>query len=399
MAALSRWNVPVDDSGGDALADTPLGVFARLVAEAALDGLAPVKLLAHAQASAVPERTRWAVAALERAILRGPRPKAGTEGLRLALGRFREELDRLRRRSSELHRSDPRTEMKDAELDAAEALVAQLKDALAPLETLGATPRAVRRDRAAASRGDGRAARSRPGDATETRELDAIFDTILQGGRIAVRPGDYAEMFQAALADGGVVRPREQDVRVRIYGPLEARLQNVDRMVLGGLTEGMWPPETRADPWLSRPMRQDARPRPAGAAHRPVGARFRAGAGREGDRADPRGAGGGRADGGLALRAAARGGGGRGSDGMQRSRAARNISPGRARSTDRTDGRSPIDAPGADAAARGAAQVAVGDRDRDAAARSVFDLCASTCCGCARSTRSTRRSARATAAP
>ena len=86
--------------------------------------------------------------------------------------------------------------------------------------------------------------------------MTAIFDTITDGGRIAVRPADYAEMFQAALADGGVVRSREQDVRVRIYGPLEARLQTVDLMVLGGLTEGVWPPETRADPWLSRPMRQ-----------------------------------------------------------------------------------------------------------------------------------------------
>ena len=46
LAALARWNVPVDDSGGDALADTPAGVFARLAAEAALDGLAPVTLLA-----------------------------------------------------------------------------------------------------------------------------------------------------------------------------------------------------------------------------------------------------------------------------------------------------------------------------------------------------------------
>jgi ATP-dependent helicase/nuclease subunit B len=44
-------------------------------------------------------------------------------------------------------------------------------------------------------------------------------------------------------------------VRVRIYGPLEARLQKVDRVVLGGLVEGVWPPETRPDPWLSRPMR------------------------------------------------------------------------------------------------------------------------------------------------
>ena len=36
LAALARWNVPVDDSGGDALPDTPAGVFARLAAEAAL---------------------------------------------------------------------------------------------------------------------------------------------------------------------------------------------------------------------------------------------------------------------------------------------------------------------------------------------------------------------------
>jgi ATP-dependent helicase/nuclease subunit B len=46
-------------------------------------------------------------------------------------------------------------------------------------------------------------------------------------------------------------------VRVRIYGPLEARLQNADRVVLGGLVEGTWPPEARTDPWLNRPMRHD----------------------------------------------------------------------------------------------------------------------------------------------
>jgi ATP-dependent helicase/nuclease subunit B len=44
-------------------------------------------------------------------------------------------------------------------------------------------------------------------------------------------------------------------VRVRIYGPLEARLQSADRVVLGGLVEGVWPPDPRPDPWLSRPMR------------------------------------------------------------------------------------------------------------------------------------------------
>jgi ATP-dependent helicase/nuclease subunit B len=42
---------------------------------------------------------------------------------------------------------------------------------------------------------------------------------------------------------------------VRILGTIEARLIHVDRVVLGGLVEGVWPPETRTDPWLSRPMR------------------------------------------------------------------------------------------------------------------------------------------------
>ena len=50
LAALARWNVPVDDSGGDALSDTPAGVFARLVAEAAHRRPAAGDLAGDAQA-------------------------------------------------------------------------------------------------------------------------------------------------------------------------------------------------------------------------------------------------------------------------------------------------------------------------------------------------------------
>ena len=45
-AALMRWNIEADDSVGDRLPDTEAGVFARLVAQAALGGLEPVTLLA-----------------------------------------------------------------------------------------------------------------------------------------------------------------------------------------------------------------------------------------------------------------------------------------------------------------------------------------------------------------
>jgi ATP-dependent helicase/nuclease subunit B len=249
LAALARWNVPVDDSGGDALADTPAGVFARLAAEAALGGLPPVTLLALLKHPSCPFDAR-AISTLERAILRGPRPKEGTAGLQQALQTFRGELAKLRRKEpSSLHRSDPRASLAEHELDAAADLIAALKAALEPLESLPAGPQPFR---AVAARHIETLAAL--GGITE--ELAKAFDEIAEAGSLPIERGDYVELFHRAIADRPVRRP-EADVRVRIYGPLEARLQSVDRLVLGGLVEGVWPPETRGDPWLSRPMRHE----------------------------------------------------------------------------------------------------------------------------------------------
>ena len=135
VAALERWNVEVDDSGGDALADTPAGTFARLVAEAALGGLEPATLLALLKhpllrLGAEAFAHARAIAALERAVLRGPRPRRGSSGLRHALTTFRQTRDKL-------HSRDPRRFVPDGELDAAEHLIAKLALALAPLEAFG----------------------------------------------------------------------------------------------------------------------------------------------------------------------------------------------------------------------------------------------------------------------
>jgi ATP-dependent helicase/nuclease subunit B len=249
LAALGRWNVPVDDSGGDALSDTPSGVFARLVAEAAIEGLPPVTLLAmlkHEKSSF----DRNATAVLERAVLRGPRPKPGSDGLAHALATFREELAKLQRgEPSSLHHSDPSTRLADTELAAAGALVERLKSALAPLEALPKNPAAF----AAIATCHAQALQN---FGVMDDALGIALGNIENAGSIEVEPADYPELFQAAIAETVVRRP-EQNVRVRIFGPLEARLQSVDRLVLGGLIEGVWPPETRADPWLSRPMRRE----------------------------------------------------------------------------------------------------------------------------------------------
>ncbi len=104
-------------------------MFARLAAEAALGGLAPVTLLALLKhpllrLGAGAGAHAAAIAALERAVLRGPRPRPGTAGLAGALATFRADLGKYRRREATgLHRSDPRTTLMDWQLDAAADLV------------------------------------------------------------------------------------------------------------------------------------------------------------------------------------------------------------------------------------------------------------------------------------
>src|SRR5258708_4419895 len=51
--------------------------------------------------------------------------------------------------------------------------------------------------------------------------------------------------------------PESPSTKLHIYGQLEARLPQSDRVILGGLVEGVWPPAPRTDPWLSRPMRHE----------------------------------------------------------------------------------------------------------------------------------------------
>jgi ATP-dependent helicase/nuclease subunit B len=257
VAALERWQVPVDDSGGDALADTQAGRFARLACEAAVKGLEPVTLLALLKhpllrLGAEPGAHRGAISALERALLRGPRPQEGTRALAAALERFRATRGTM-------HRSDPRWLLEDDDLAAAADLIARLTDALEPLESLKrgehplATLAACHRKTLAALGAadifevhDGKAL----GEA-----LDVLIDSP-SAASLAIARGDYPDVFHVGIGDRVVRRPETRDVRVHIYRPLEARLQTIDRVVLGGLNEGTWPPETRSDPWLSRPMRR-----------------------------------------------------------------------------------------------------------------------------------------------
>ena len=265
-AALARWRVEAEDSSGDALADTPAGVFARLAAAAAFGDLAPVTLLGllkHPLLHLGAHDNARAIAALERAVLRGPRPRAGTVGLAQALNGFRAQHAKYwNKEESDLHGSDPRLTLFDTDLAAAADLVQRLRQALGPLENLGRHEHALS-DIAARHR-DVLAALSREGKrehvfagADGSKLADALEDLAVSEAATALRvlPSDYLELFTALLADRVVRLQQRNDARIHILGLLEARLTANHRVVLGGLVEGAWPPESRNDAWLNRPMR------------------------------------------------------------------------------------------------------------------------------------------------
>jgi ATP-dependent helicase/nuclease subunit B len=265
-AALARWDIAAEDSSGEALADTSAGVFARLAALVALHGAAPVDLLSllkHPLLRLDFGRRGRAIAALERAILRGPRPHPGTAGLAAALESFRVQLGKFRRgEASELHPSDQRAGLSENALADATKLIARLATALEPLERLDGSRRPLAefaaRHRAVlaalSQQDDAEAAFLGP----EGTKLADAFDALAASGAAAqleLVKSEYVELFRGLLTATVVRQATGTGAPVRIFGLLEARLTDSDRVVLGGLVEGKWPPESHSDAWLSRRMR------------------------------------------------------------------------------------------------------------------------------------------------
>lgn len=70
----------------------------------------------------------------------------------------------------------------------------------------------------------------------------------------AFDPQSYTNLLRQFF-DKEVFRPKQFEASIAIWGTIEARLQNVDLVILGGLNEGSWPPEIKGDPWLNKAMR------------------------------------------------------------------------------------------------------------------------------------------------
>ena len=260
-AELRRFGIEADDSGGTPLSSTPPATLLTLMLEAAFrpgDAVSIISMMKHPLLCAGMERAaaREAAETVELAVLRGGtgRPDIATlrEGFEARLAALAAET----RKPFWLERLHP------ARLAAARALLAALERAMRPLCALrgGEAPLTVLarlsvecleglgRD------GTGALAGLYGGDAGD-RLASFLRSLVGTSADMPVAAAEWPDVL-AALMAGETVKPSVAgDSRVAIWGALEARLQTVDTLVLGGLNEGSWPRKAEPDRFMSRYMK------------------------------------------------------------------------------------------------------------------------------------------------
>ncbi len=240
---LGRWGIAAQSSAGRALAETAPAAFLSLLLDLAREPDATLTLCAlwkHPLCALGRERQalRRVAADLEKRFLRGPRPAD------------------LRARIAEDDTLDP------ARQDRMLTLLDDTAAALAPLAALAEAPapdraRALAESAEAFARTPEQSGAARVWAGEGGEGAAALVSELMQDGA-ALEPldaEDFARVF-AEMLHGRVVRPRGgEHPRVRILGPLEARLQSADLVILAGLNEGVWPGVQGGEPFLSRTMR------------------------------------------------------------------------------------------------------------------------------------------------
>ena len=86
--------------------------------------------------------------------------------------------------------------------------------------------------------------------------MDALLAEAPHGAPMDA--ADYAALADDVLSAEEVRRSEIVRPGILIWGTLESRTGGLDLAILGGLTEGVWPPAPPADPWLNRAMRHQA---------------------------------------------------------------------------------------------------------------------------------------------
>jgi ATP-dependent helicase/nuclease subunit B len=253
-AELLRWDVEIDDSGGSPLAASRAGVLARLVL-LALNGNGAdwAALLAHPDFSlGLGVKAERLAGLFEIGVLRSGAQAESWRAL-IEPARAAAAQERAHPRQKEISEPDWAA-LADlaARLDAAFAPLRALRDASVEsgLKPWLAAHRAalgliVADDAEAMPAGDDGAAL-----ADLFAELESAANAVF-----TFHAQSYLAFFDALVSEKTLRGPARAHPRLKILGLLEARLIAVDRLVMAGLDETVWPPRGETDCFLNRAMR------------------------------------------------------------------------------------------------------------------------------------------------
>lgn len=230
-AELARWDIHVEPSAGTPLLRTPRGALLGRVLEWLKDAGDPVALLALLKH----ERVDVPAAIVERLETKGLRKARNWADLADLRKEFAAVTDVVRL------------------LDELGALAADWQ-ALGPETTLEAAARVLADilerlcgpDRSPWARRDGEAV---------SRWLRRAAEMGEALGKIALN--DVGGFLIALGESETVTDPDRKHPQIQILGPLEARLISLDRVILAGLNEGIWPASPGAEAFLPRRFRPE----------------------------------------------------------------------------------------------------------------------------------------------
>lgn len=227
---LERWNIKVDDSAGRPLASTPIGAFLRLIVKACENDFEKIDFLS---------------------LLKHP------------LTANNKPYIEIRKQTRDLERKVFRAQKENQEL---ELFSKTIKDTLREFYEFYLQPQAdfksmvaahikVAENLSATDKQEGSQILWR-GDAGESAAqfIADLYDKAEFLGNIT--PQDYLGLFEALMASITVRAKYGAHPRLKILGPIEARLNQSDLTIIGGVNESIWPKLPSSDPWMSRPMKK-----------------------------------------------------------------------------------------------------------------------------------------------
>ncbi len=223
ISEMKRWNIILDDSAGTPLAKTPIGSYLLLLANAAQ------------------ERTDNSLLAL----LKHP---LSTDGEAIGMLKLKvRDWEKSAREQNIPLEPQLKTNLESFftffKNSAPVRLETILKEHLKVAEELAQTT-----DRTGKERLWGK----------EEGEQAALLLTEIQNyinDQSFILPMHYPSFLNALFMNVNVRPLYGMHPRLDILGPIEARLQHPDLVIIGGMNEGTWPQTIEADPWFSRPMR------------------------------------------------------------------------------------------------------------------------------------------------